>query len=160
MRGRELQRAGGEQAERTHVALTVSRWGRSQAPRPTAHAWLGCTDHIVQTKAPWSERARSSLLPGGPALTSPWPLQQQRLGHLEEKLRLLAQARDEAQATCLQQKQMVAEAQARGGQLGLQVEALRRRLEELQQVTGPSGAPSGVPAPLPPRPLTHVPGRS
>ncbi|XP_036268127.1 leucine-rich repeat-containing protein 45 isoform X2 [Pipistrellus kuhlii] len=59
--------------------------------------------------------------------------EQQRLGHLEEKLRLLAQARDEAQATCLQQKQMVAEAQARGGQLGLQVEALRRRLEELQQ---------------------------
>nr|KAF6286840.1 leucine rich repeat containing 45 [Pipistrellus kuhlii] len=60
-------------------------------------------------------------------------LEEQRLGHLEEKLRLLAQARDEAQATCLQQKQMVAEAQARGGQLGLQVEALRRRLEELQQ---------------------------
>lgn len=59
--------------------------------------------------------------------------EQQRLVLLEEKLRLLAQARDEAQATCLQQKQMVAEAQARGSQLGLQVEALRRRLEELQQ---------------------------
>nr|KAF6296220.1 leucine rich repeat containing 45 [Myotis myotis] len=59
--------------------------------------------------------------------------EQQRLVHLEEKLRLLAQARDEAQGTCLQQKQMVAEAQARGSQLGLQVEALRRRLEELQQ---------------------------
>lgn len=59
--------------------------------------------------------------------------EQQRLALLEEKLRLLAQARDEAQATCLQQKQMVAEAQARGSQLGLQVEALRRRLEELQQ---------------------------
>lgn len=59
--------------------------------------------------------------------------EQQRLAHLEEKLRLLAQARDEAQGTCLQQKQMVAEAQARGSQLGLQVEALRRRLEELQQ---------------------------
>lgn len=59
--------------------------------------------------------------------------EQQRLAHLEEKLRLLAQARDEAQGTCLQQKQMVAEAQVRGSQLGLQVEALRRRLEELQQ---------------------------
>ncbi|XP_047613534.1 leucine-rich repeat-containing protein 45 isoform X3 [Phacochoerus africanus] len=59
--------------------------------------------------------------------------EQQRLAHLEEKLRLLAQARDEAQSTCLQQKQMVADAQARASQLGLQVEGLRRRLEELQQ---------------------------
>lgn len=59
--------------------------------------------------------------------------EQQCLVHLEEKLRLLAQARDEAQATCLQQKRVAAEAQARDSQLGLQVEALRRRLEELQQ---------------------------
>lgn len=70
-------------------------------------------------------------------LTSPSPHpQQQRLAHLEEKLRLLAQARDEAQGACLQQRQMAAEAQARAGQLGLQVEGLRRRLEELQQVAG------------------------
>ncbi|XP_036924385.1 leucine-rich repeat-containing protein 45 isoform X1 [Sturnira hondurensis] len=59
--------------------------------------------------------------------------EQQHLAHLEEKLRLLAQARDEAQSTCLQQRQAVAEAQARAGQLGLQLEGLRRRLEELQQ---------------------------
>ncbi|XP_003274884.2 leucine-rich repeat-containing protein 45 [Nomascus leucogenys] len=59
--------------------------------------------------------------------------EQQRLAHLEDKLRLLAQARDEAQGTCLQQKQVVAEAQTRASQLGLQVEGLRRRLEELQQ---------------------------
>ncbi|KAF5911384.1 hypothetical protein HPG69_018687 [Diceros bicornis minor] len=59
--------------------------------------------------------------------------QQQRLAHLEEKLRLLAQARDEAQSACLQQKQTVADSQARASQLGLQVEGLRRRLEELQQ---------------------------
>uniref|UniRef100_A0A5F5Q1Z2 Leucine rich repeat containing 45 n=1 Tax=Equus caballus TaxID=9796 RepID=A0A5F5Q1Z2_HORSE len=59
--------------------------------------------------------------------------QQQRLAHLEEKLRLLAQARDEAQSTCLQQKQTVADAQARASQLGQQVEGLRRRLKELQQ---------------------------
>ncbi|XP_006145675.1 leucine-rich repeat-containing protein 45 isoform X1 [Tupaia chinensis] len=59
--------------------------------------------------------------------------EQQRLAHLEDKLRRLAQARDEAQDACLQQKQTVAEAQARASQLGLQVEALRRRLEELQQ---------------------------
>ncbi|XP_009431810.1 leucine-rich repeat-containing protein 45 isoform X2 [Pan troglodytes] len=59
--------------------------------------------------------------------------EQQRLAHLEDKLRLLAQARDEAQGACLQQKQVVAEAQTRVSQLGLQVEGLRRRLEELQQ---------------------------
>uniref|UniRef100_K9IM92 Putative leucine-rich repeat-containing protein 45 n=1 Tax=Desmodus rotundus TaxID=9430 RepID=K9IM92_DESRO len=59
--------------------------------------------------------------------------EQQHLAHLEEKLRLLAQARDEAQSTCLQQRQVVAEAQARASQLGLQLEGLRRRLEELQQ---------------------------
>ncbi|XP_022444992.1 leucine-rich repeat-containing protein 45 isoform X2 [Delphinapterus leucas] len=60
-------------------------------------------------------------------------LEEQRLAHLEEKLRLLAQARDEAQSACLQQKQVVADAQARASQLGRQVEGLRRRLEELQQ---------------------------
>uniref|UniRef100_A0A2K5WSK1 Leucine-rich repeat-containing protein 45 n=1 Tax=Macaca fascicularis TaxID=9541 RepID=A0A2K5WSK1_MACFA len=57
--------------------------------------------------------------------------ERQRLAHLEDKLRLLAR-RDEAQA-CLQQRQAVAEAQTRASQLGLQVESLRRRLEELQQ---------------------------
>ncbi|XP_044941588.1 leucine-rich repeat-containing protein 45 isoform X2 [Mustela putorius furo] len=60
-------------------------------------------------------------------------LEEQRLAQLEEKLRLLAQARDEAQSACLQQRQAVADAQARASQLGLQVEGLRRRLEELQQ---------------------------
>ncbi|XP_011921458.1 PREDICTED: leucine-rich repeat-containing protein 45 isoform X1 [Cercocebus atys] len=59
--------------------------------------------------------------------------ERQRLAHLEDKLRLLAQARDEAQGACLQQRQAVAEAQTRASQLGLQVENLRRRLEELQQ---------------------------
>ncbi|XP_048652984.1 leucine-rich repeat-containing protein 45 isoform X2 [Marmota marmota marmota] len=59
--------------------------------------------------------------------------EQQHLAHLEEKLRLLAQARDEAQGTCIQQKQTVAEAQARASQLSLQVEGQRRRIEELQQ---------------------------
>ncbi|CAO2646426.1 Leucine-rich repeat-containing protein 45 [Lemmus lemmus] len=59
--------------------------------------------------------------------------EQHRLAHLEEKIRLLAQARDEAQGTCLQQKQMVAESQARVSQLNLQMEGQQRRLEELQQ---------------------------
>lgn len=87
--------------------------------------------------------------PHSPAPRHP---QQQHLAHLEEKLRLLAQARDEAQSTCLQQKQVVAEAQARASQLGLQLEGLRRRLEELQQVVGTGGL-LGVPL-VPSRHLT------
>ncbi|XP_003786096.1 leucine-rich repeat-containing protein 45 [Otolemur garnettii] len=59
--------------------------------------------------------------------------EQQHLAHLEDKLRLLTLARDEAQSACLQQQQKVAEAQVRAGQLNLQVEGLQRRLEELQQ---------------------------
>lgn len=59
--------------------------------------------------------------------------EQHRLAHLEEKIRLLAQARDEAQGTCMQQKQMVAQSQARAIQLNLQMEGQQRRLEELQQ---------------------------
>ncbi|CAM4631427.1 unnamed protein product [Lepidochelys olivacea] len=59
--------------------------------------------------------------------------EQQRLDHLEEKLRLMTQSRDEAQNYCLQQKQAVGEAQAKVGQMTLQTEGLKRRMEELQQ---------------------------
>ncbi|NXX95478.1 LRC45 protein, partial [Centropus bengalensis] len=59
--------------------------------------------------------------------------EQQRLEHLEEKLRLMTESRDEAQNCCLKQKQMVTEAQAKATQASLQAEGLRRRLEELQQ---------------------------
>ena len=69
-------------------------------------------------------------------------------------MRLLAQARDEAQSTCLQQKQTVADAQARASQLGMQVESLRRRLEELQQVAGTLRAPGALDRPPPPPPAT------
>ncbi|XP_010280043.1 PREDICTED: leucine-rich repeat-containing protein 45, partial [Phaethon lepturus] len=58
---------------------------------------------------------------------------QQRLEHLEEKLRLMTESRDEAQNCCLKQKQMVAEAQAKANQLSMHADGLRRRLEELQQ---------------------------
>ncbi|NXI49653.1 LRC45 protein, partial [Chloroceryle aenea] len=58
---------------------------------------------------------------------------QQQLEHLEEKLRLMTESRDEAQNCCLKQKQMVAEAQAKASQLSLHADGLRRRLEELQQ---------------------------
>ncbi|KFZ67659.1 Leucine-rich repeat-containing protein 45, partial [Podiceps cristatus] len=59
--------------------------------------------------------------------------EQQRVQHLEEKLRLMTESRDEAQNCCLKQKQMVAEAQAKASQLSLHADGLRRRLEELQQ---------------------------
>ncbi|XP_009069668.1 PREDICTED: leucine-rich repeat-containing protein 45, partial [Acanthisitta chloris] len=59
--------------------------------------------------------------------------EQQRLEHLEEKLRLMTESRDEAQNCCLKQKEMVAEAQARAKQCSMQADGLRRRLEELQQ---------------------------
>ncbi|XP_062976258.1 leucine-rich repeat-containing protein 45 [Elgaria multicarinata webbii] len=59
--------------------------------------------------------------------------EQQRLEHLEKKLQLMMQSRDEAQNYCLQQKQAVAGAQAKESQLSLQVEGLKRRTEELQQ---------------------------
>ncbi|NXQ37467.1 LRC45 protein, partial [Alaudala cheleensis] len=59
--------------------------------------------------------------------------QKQRLEHLEEKLRLLTESRDEAQNCCLKQKEMVAVAQAKAKQQSLYADGLRRRLEELQQ---------------------------
>ncbi|NXN45947.1 LRC45 protein, partial [Rhinoptilus africanus] len=59
--------------------------------------------------------------------------EQQRLEHLEEKLRLMTESRDEAQNCCLKQKQVVAEAHAKANQLSLHADGLRRRLEELQQ---------------------------
>lgn len=42
----------------------------------------------------------------------------------------------------MQQKQMVAESQARASQLNLQMEGQQRRLEELQQVVWHQGAPT------------------
>lgn len=89
--------------------------------------------------------------------------QQHRLAHLEEKIRLLAQARDEALGTCLQQKQMVAESQARASQLNLQMEGQQRRLEELQQVAWTRGAQTpgvhlravGSPSPTPSQELSN-----
>ncbi|RMB95177.1 hypothetical protein DUI87_28164 [Hirundo rustica rustica] len=59
--------------------------------------------------------------------------QQQQLEHLEEKLRLMTESRDEAQNCSLKQKEMVAEAQAKAKQLSLYADGLKRRLDELQQ---------------------------
>lgn len=71
------------------------------------------------------------------------------------------QARDEAQSACMQQRQTVADAQARASQLGLQVEGLRRRLEELQQVAGALRVSPRCPGPSPTsHTLTPVSGRN
>ncbi|XP_008939182.1 PREDICTED: leucine-rich repeat-containing protein 45, partial [Merops nubicus] len=59
--------------------------------------------------------------------------EQQRIEHLEEKLRLMTESRDEARNCGLRQSQVAAEAQAKASQLSIHAEGLRRRLEELQQ---------------------------
>ncbi|MGH0136071.1 UNVERIFIED_CONTAM: hypothetical protein FKN15_019029 [Acipenser sinensis] len=61
---------------------------------------------------------------------------QQRVSHLEEKLRLLTQSRDESQIHCTQQKRTVSELQAKNNLLALEMEGLKRRIEELQQELG------------------------
>lgn len=83
------------------------------------------------------------------------PLQQQHRAHLEEKLRLLATARDEAQSSCLQQQQKASQAQAQASQLNLQMDGLRRRLEELQQVGQGKGKGAASVLPVPPQPYLH-----
>ncbi|XP_063078008.1 leucine-rich repeat-containing protein 45 [Engraulis encrasicolus] len=59
--------------------------------------------------------------------------EQQNLSGLEEKLRVLRQGRDEAQHLCTQQKQTVADLHAKLGQQCVEMDALRRRMDELQQ---------------------------
>lgn len=59
--------------------------------------------------------------------------EEQRVSGLEERLRGMRQARDEAQAHCAQQRNSVSELQARNTQQGLEMDGLRRRIDELQQ---------------------------
>lgn len=59
--------------------------------------------------------------------------EQQHLSSLEEKLRAVRQSRDESQNHCTQQKQTIAELHARVGQQSVEMDTLRRRIEELQQ---------------------------
>ncbi|KAI4891653.1 hypothetical protein NFI96_019934 [Prochilodus magdalenae] len=60
-------------------------------------------------------------------------LQQQHLSSMEEKLRSARQSRDEAQSHCTQQKQTIAELHARVGQQSIEMDSLRRRIDEQQQ---------------------------
>ncbi|XP_030061041.1 leucine-rich repeat-containing protein 45 isoform X2 [Microcaecilia unicolor] len=59
--------------------------------------------------------------------------EQQRSSHLEEKLRLMTQSRDEVQSHILQQKQAAGELQTKNHQLNLEIERLKRRIEGLHQ---------------------------
>ncbi|XP_067100731.1 leucine-rich repeat-containing protein 45 isoform X2 [Osmerus mordax] len=59
--------------------------------------------------------------------------EQQNVSALEDKLRALHQSRDESQSHCTQQKQSIAELQARNSQQSLEMDGLRRRIDELQQ---------------------------
>uniref|UniRef100_A0A8C9VAR3 Leucine rich repeat containing 45 n=1 Tax=Scleropages formosus TaxID=113540 RepID=A0A8C9VAR3_SCLFO len=59
--------------------------------------------------------------------------EQHRMSSLEEKLRAARQSRDESQAHCCQQKQTISELQAKNSQQSLEMDGLRRRIEELQQ---------------------------
>ncbi|CAL8262468.1 unnamed protein product [Arctogadus glacialis] len=59
--------------------------------------------------------------------------EREQVASLEEKLRAVRQSRQEVQNQCTQQKQTVAELQAKQGQQRLEADGLRRRVEELQQ---------------------------
>lgn len=52
---------------------------------------------------------------------------------LEEKLRSVRSSLQEVQLHCSQQKQTISELQAKNGQQSIEMDGLRRRIEELQQ---------------------------
>ncbi|MCI4384022.1 hypothetical protein PGIGA_G00033440 [Pangasianodon gigas] len=59
--------------------------------------------------------------------------EQQHFNSMEEKLRSIRQSRDEAQSHCTQQKQIITELHSRVGQQSVEMDTLRRRIDELQQ---------------------------
>ena len=61
-------------------------------------------------------------------------LQHQRMKHLEDKIRLLNNAKDDLQQHHSQQMQTIAELQSKNSNYTLEVESLKRTLEELNQV--------------------------
>ncbi|XP_056153327.1 leucine-rich repeat-containing protein 45 isoform X2 [Lampris incognitus] len=60
-------------------------------------------------------------------------LEEQHVASLEEKLRSVRQSRQEVQVHCSQQKQTIADLQAKNSQKCIELDGLRRRIEELQQ---------------------------
>lgn len=53
---------------------------------------------------------------------------------MEEKLRSVRSSLQEVQLHCSQQKQTISELQAKNSQQSIEMDGLRRRIEELQQV--------------------------
>uniref|UniRef100_A0A4W6FLN2 Leucine rich repeat containing 45 n=1 Tax=Lates calcarifer TaxID=8187 RepID=A0A4W6FLN2_LATCA len=60
--------------------------------------------------------------------------EQEHVSMLEEKLRSVRSSLQEVQHHCSQQKQTISELQAKTGQQSVEMDGLRRRIEELQQV--------------------------
>lgn len=56
------------------------------------------------------------------------------MSSLEEKLRSVRSSLQEVQLHCSQQKQTISELQAKNSQQSIEMDGLRRRIEELQQV--------------------------
>ncbi|XP_043570659.1 leucine-rich repeat-containing protein 45 isoform X3 [Chiloscyllium plagiosum] len=67
--------------------------------------------------------------------------EQDRLVHLEEKLHLVSQSRDEYQNRCTMQKQTINELQAKNNKFTFEIEGLKRRIEELTQTNRLSPRP-------------------
>ncbi|XP_071781085.1 leucine-rich repeat-containing protein 45 [Centroberyx gerrardi] len=59
--------------------------------------------------------------------------EQEHVASLEEKLRSVRQSRQEVQTHCSQQKQTIADLQAKNGQQSIEIDGFRRRIDELQQ---------------------------
>ncbi|XP_071391729.1 leucine-rich repeat-containing protein 45 [Centroberyx affinis] len=59
--------------------------------------------------------------------------EQEHVASLEEKLRSVRQSRQEVQTHCSQQKQTIADLQAKNGQQSVEIDGFRRRIDELQQ---------------------------
>ncbi|XP_053561622.1 leucine-rich repeat-containing protein 45 [Bombina bombina] len=59
--------------------------------------------------------------------------EQQHAAVLQDKLRLLMQSRDQTQSQVLQQNQLIEEQQSKNGQLSLEIETLKRRIDGLNQ---------------------------
>lgn len=60
--------------------------------------------------------------------------QQEHVSSVEEKLRSVRSSLQEVQLHCSQQKQTISELQAKNSQQSIEMDGLKRRIEELQQV--------------------------
>ena len=96
---------------------------------------LFCTDSPFEVKTKWWACSVHTVARSDePLCHLSLPPQQQNVSGLEEKLRVLRQSRDESQHLCTQQKQNIADLHARLGQQSVEMDTVKRRMDELQQV--------------------------